>query len=71
MAYVDGNPKTKKMLKDWIKSGRVTTVFQPGAYGNGPVPDGEATIEGPQYPAMHAWYARVRVESGAITKVIS
>lgn len=67
--YVDPNFKTKKALKEAVKAGETVTVFSPG-----PFPaksDGEETIEGPHYPQAHSWYARVRVESGKVTKVLS
>ena len=68
MAYVDGNPKTKKQLREWVNDpNRAVTVYQPGPFGNGPVPDGEVSIEGPH--GFHRWYARVTVASGQIVKI--
>lgn len=67
--YVSPNFKTKKALKEAVKSGETVEVFSPGPF---PAPrDGETTIEGPHYPKPHTWYARVRVESGKVTKVLS
>lgn len=69
MAYVTGNPKTKKELRERIAAGRRVEVFSPGPFGC--KQDGEETIEGPHYPEPHRWYARVKVEGGVIVKVIS
>lgn len=71
MAYATGNPQTKKKLKEAIAAGR--EIF---AYINGgmfPSPRScDTTIEGPQFPKPHRWYARVTVdENGRIVKVIS
>jgi hypothetical protein len=61
MAYAEGNPKTKKLLKDKVKAwkegnGRPVYAFSPGPY---PLKPGRATIEGPHYPEPHRWYANV------------
>jgi len=69
MSYASGNPATKRELKERVARGDAISTFSPG-----PFPakrDGEDTIEGPQYPQPHKWYARVRVEAGIITKVLS
>jgi hypothetical protein len=68
MAYTDINFKTKKALKDALKSGEEVTVYQPGPFG-GNVKDGNATIEGPHYPEPHRWYASVVVKNGVVVKV--
>jgi len=66
--YVSGNPKNKKELKALVATG-VATIFSPGPF---PAPtDGEASVEGPHYPAPHSWYARVLVKGGVIVKVLS
>ena len=44
-------------------------TYSPGPFGT--KQDGEDVIEGPHYPKPHRWYARVKVEGGIITKVIS
>lgn len=67
--YADGNPKTKKELKDWVKAGHRVRAFQPGGLFPGKT-DGEAVIEGPHYPKPHRWYARVLLVDGYVTKVI-
>ncbi len=69
MAYVNGNPKTKKLLRQWLTEGVRPRVFQPGPFGPN-VEDGEAAVEGPHYPAAHTWYARVVVRDGEIIKMI-
>lgn len=67
--YTDHNFKTKKALKEAVKSGVKVSVFQPGPFGgNGPI-NGKVCIEGPHYPAPHSWYASAVVENGFIVKV--
>ena len=67
MAYVEGNPKTKKALKEAVASGKKLCVFSLGPFP--PKQDGVEFVEGPQYPEPHRWYAQVTVESGIITSV--
>lgn len=69
MAYASGNPRTKKALREMVAKGPVP-IFQPGPFGPD-VRDGETTVEGPQYPEPHRWYARVRVENNCAVKVLS
>jgi hypothetical protein len=67
MAYVDPNFKTKKMLKEAVAKGEHVTVFSPG-----PFPcksEGTEFVEGPHYPAPHAWYAKVTLKNGRVIKV--
>ena len=65
MAYINGNPKTKKAAKELVKQGRAT-CFEPGV---GAVPyDGVAYVEGPHYPEAHRWYGKVTIVNGVITK---
>lgn len=66
MVYAQGNPKTKKELKELVEAGRVE-VFQPGPFGPG-VKNGKVTLEGPHYPAPHKWYATAEVRDGYIVK---
>lgn len=66
--YCDPSFKTKKALKEAVASGQCITVFSPGPF---PAPTvGEASVEGPNFK-MHTWYARVRIEGGVVTKVLS
>ena len=68
MAYVNGNPKTKKALKELVASGKEVTVFNPG--GMFPTKrDGIEYLEGPHYPAPHTWYAQATMKNGIIVKV--
>ena len=69
MAYAEGNPKTKKALKERIAKGDFPEVFSAGMFP--PAKNGVEYIEGPHYPAPHSWYARVLVENGKIVKVLS
>lgn len=68
MAYVQGNPKTKKQLKDMVQNGQRPEVFQPGPFGP-EVKDGTVYLEGPHYPEPHKWYAQGVVENGRLVKV--
>jgi len=66
--YAEGNPKTKKQLKEWIANGRNVYAYQPGGMFPGAT-DGTAVIEGPHYPEPHRWYAQVILEGSRIVKV--
>ena len=66
MAYVVGNPKTKKALKEMLAAGEIQ-VFEPGF---GKIPhDGVVYLEGPHYPAPHKWYAEATISSGKVVKI--
>ena len=67
MAYTNKDFQTKKALKEAVKNGEEVTVWSPGPY---PEPDnGFVTIEGPQYPKPHKWYARCTIKDGILTAV--
>lgn len=78
--YAEGNPKTKKALRDRVAAylnddgadsgpvGPAVYAFQPGPFGPD-VTNGWHCCEGPHYPAPHRWYAQVRVVSGIIVEV--
>jgi hypothetical protein len=67
--YVTPNYPTKKALKTAVTNGESVLVFSPGPF---PAPsNGETSVEGPHYPKPHTWYARVRIESGRVVKVLS
>lgn len=67
--YVRPNCKTKKELRERVARGEAVEVFSPGPF---PAPtDGTATIEGPHYPQPHMWYARVEVQNGMVSRVLS
>ena len=68
MAYTEKNFKTKKALKEAMKTGEVVRVYQPGPFGQS-VQDGRVTLEGPHYPAAHSWYASGEVKDGVLLKV--
>lgn len=70
MTYIHGNPKTKKLLKTWLKEGVRPRVFQPGPFGPA-VKDGVVAVEGPHYPQPHTWYAQVEVRDGEVVRVVS
>jgi hypothetical protein len=66
MAYVVGNPKTKKALKEMFKTGGVE-LFEPGF---GKIPEnGTAYLEGPHYPQPHTWYAAATIAGGKVVKI--
>ena len=67
--YVSPNFTTKKALKEAINSNQKVQVFSPGPFP--PESNGTEFIEGPHFPKPHTWYAKVRVENGLVTKVIS
>lgn len=67
MAYAEGNPKTKKALKERIASGERVGVFSSGPFGC--AKDGIMCIEGPHYPEPHKWYAEATVRDGVIVSV--
>lgn len=78
--YADTNPKTKKLLKaqvaDSIVVGTGELIAGAGvrAFSPGPFPckqNGEEFIEGPHYPKVHTWYAKVLLRDGFIVKVLS
>lgn len=69
MAYVTTNPPTKKALKEAVAAGQRLEVFSPGPFGV--TRDGIESVEGPQYPRPHSWYASVEVRDGVIVKVRS
>ena len=79
MAYTVKNFKTKKELKDAVKffqeHGAGEDLAQQlglHAFSPGPFPvmqDGRGTIEGPQAPAPHRWYAAVELRGGIVVKV--
>lgn len=65
--YIDGNPKTKKQVKDWLKEGREVTIFAPGL--GCPVQNGTDYVEGPHYPEPHKWYGTVTVKDGKVISI--
>ena len=65
--YVAPNFKTKKALKEAVKSGSAVDVFQPGT-GSVPV-SGTVYLEGPHYPEPHKWYAVGTMLDGVLVSV--
>lgn len=66
--YSDIDFKTKKELKEAVKSGKQIGAFQPGGFFPSKT-DGKAVIEGPQYPKSHRWCAEVELKDGIIISV--
>jgi hypothetical protein len=66
--YTTTNFKSKKALKDAVASGKEVGVYQNGL-GSQPPLDGQVAVEGPHYPAPHAWYAQVTLKGGLVVKV--
>lgn len=67
MAYVSGNPKTKKAIKDGLAAGKKFTIISTGPF---PEPtDGTVYIEGPHFPKPHTWYAQATVKDGVIISI--
>lgn len=69
MAYVSPNFKTKKALKEAVAAGKLISVFSPGPFPANE--NGSEFVEGPHYPEPHTWYAKVYVEDGLVTEVVS
>jgi len=70
VAYCTIDFKTKKALREAVKTGKRCTVYQPGGIFPDPTYPGSCSIEGPHWPKPHAWYARVVLdETGKIIKV--
>ena len=67
--YTTRNFKTKKDLKEAIKSGERITIYQPGSYGGNEPTDGEVALEGPHFPEPHTWYAMGSLKNGFLIKV--
>ena len=65
--YEEGNPKTKKALKEMVASGTPVRIFAPGL--GTPMENGTEGLEGPHYPAPHRWYATVQMQDGLVVKV--
>ena len=65
--YCEINFKTKKELKEAVKSGKKIGIFAPGL--GTPKTDGKEFLEGPHYPEPHKWYAEVEMKDGIIVKV--
>lgn len=62
--YVWPNFKSKKALKEAVKSGVRVTVFGVGL-SSGPEGRTECFVEGPHYPEPHRWYAKVKTDGSA------
>ena len=65
--YVSPNFKTKKALKDAVKSGERVDIFSPGPFPANQ--NGVESVEGPHYPQPHKWYANVTVKDGKVIAV--
>ncbi len=66
--YTTENFKTKKAMREAVKSGKQVSVFQPGGFFDGKT-DGRITLEGPHFPQAHTWYAQAVIADGVIVKV--
>jgi hypothetical protein len=68
--YIVGNPKTKKLLKEWVADPeKQVRYYQPGPFGGNEPTDGIVYAEGPHYPKPHMWYATLEVKDGEVIKV--
>lgn len=65
MAYIIGNPKTKKAARELLANGERLKVENVG----GTIESGTHFIEGPHYPQPHRWYAQATVVDGFITSL--
>jgi len=66
--YTSINFQTKKAFKQAVVDGKEITLFSPGL--GVPKVNGVETVEGPQYPQPHKWYASVKVENGIVVKIL-
>lgn len=70
MAYANQNFKTKKALKEAVKTGTGDLgAHQLTPNGLIPLTNGTAYLEGPHYPQPHSWYAQVLMRDGKIIQV--
>ena len=67
--YTVTNYKSKKALKDAVKSGEKVSYYQPGPFGGNEPKTGSFCVEGPHYPEPHRWYATCKAENGVIVSV--
>ena len=65
--YVEGNPPTKKALKEKVAAGNAT-VFTVSPFENVPA-NGTVYLEGPHYPQPHKWYAQGTMRDGKLVSV--
>lgn len=68
MAYTIYNFKTKKALKEAIKTEHIK-CYNPGLGPNLSNYTGKICLEGPHYPKPHTWYAEAELKDGIIIKV--
>lgn len=81
MAYTVINFKTKKALKEAVAASakynhnphmhdaKPVRCFQPGLGPDLSNYTGSVALEGPHYPAAHAWYAAAEMKDGVVVKV--
>ena len=69
--YTVENFKTKKALKDAVKSGKSVEVYAPNGdlFGKTGPYNGTVYLEGPHYPKPHTWYATAEVVNSVVVKV--
>lgn len=67
--YFSKNFPSKRAARDAVASGERVTIWQPGPFGGGVVPDGKHFVEGPHYPEPHRFYGTVIVKDGQVVKV--
>lgn len=65
--YINGNPKSKKLVKEWLKEGKRVTCFPVGLQEN--ITNGTAFVAGPHEPDPHTWYGRVTIVNGVVTSI--
>ena len=71
MSYVNPNYKTKKEFVAAVKAGVKHEPYNPSGFFTTNAFSSNEVIEGPHYPKPHRWYARVQVENGIVTRVLS
>ena len=66
--YVTPNLPTKAAIRRAIAAGEVVRVVANSPFDKVPT-DGVVSVEGPHYPAPHAWWGRATVKGGRVVKI--
>jgi hypothetical protein len=67
VAYVLPNYRSRRALINGLTEGMAVKVF---AFDPEPPWNGPVTVEGPNYPEVPQWRARVRIENGVVKQIL-
>lgn len=67
--YVEGNPKSKKAVKDMIAAGKKVYLYNPGLGGEPPRDGYVGEICGPHSPKPHSWYGTGVMKDGCLISI--